>query len=206
MTNIIKKVDFVFTVLEKYNDSDFEKISKFISRLFKFENIGKIFIYTTNGNNFNLDNVIINVFERHDTGDALLSILRNRSISNDFILCTELNDFTDEVLTYIMNNPNTIPLIYKENPKHTIKLDEFNRIQSIGFSVLDGFGYEDIGLFRMNKITTLTLVQAYHLEFYNKESNIYMTSNSKGFNILDLFNHTNWGLFTFDIFNIGEES
>jgi len=102
----------------------------------------------------------------------------------------------------MLNNPNTIPLLHKENPEPYIKLDEFNRIKSVNFEKLEGFGYEYLGILRMNKNMALTLVQAYHLEFFNKESNMYITSNDKGFDILDLFNRTNWGLFTFDIFDM----
>lgn len=205
MLNKTKKVDFVFIILEKYNDTEIEKLKFFINKLFKFENIGKIYIYTTNINDFQIDDVTINIFDRHDTGDSLLSILRNRYISNDFILCTTNNyNFNDDVLVYMLNNPNTIPLIHKENPQPNIKLDEFNRIETVDFERFQGFGYETLGILRMNKTATFTLVQAYHLEFFNKSTNMYVTSNLPGFDILDLFNHTNWGLFTFDIFNIGE--
>jgi len=203
MSNETKKIDFVFIILKKYNDSEIEELQNFINRIFKFDNINKIYIYTTNINNFKINNININIFERYNTGDSLLSILRNRYISNDFILCTSKDyQYSDDVLLYMLNNPNTIPLLHKENPEPYIKLDEFNRIKSVNFEKLEGFGYEYLGILRMNKNMALTLVQAYHLEFFNKESNMYITSNDKGFDILDLFNRTNWGLFTFDIFDM----
>lgn len=203
MLNETKKIDFVFIILKKYNDAEIEELQNFINKLFKFDNINKIYIYTTSINDFKIDNININIFERYDTGDSLLSVLRNRYISNDFILCTSTDyHYSDEVLLYMLNNPNTIPLVHKENPEPYIKLDEFNRIESVNFKKLEGFGYEYLGILRMNKSMALTLVQAYHLEFFNKESNTYITSDDKGFDILDLFNRTNWGLFTFDIFNM----
>ena len=203
MSNEIKKIDFVFLVLEECTGDDIAILNNNINKLFNIANIGNIHIYTNiKENKFQMDSVILHTFERYDTGDALLSVLRNRNIPDDFVLCTKISEYADEVLSYIMDNSNTLLLVHKENPRPVIKLDEFNRVQSVGFESVEGFGYESFGIFRMNKKIVHVLVQTYHLEFYNSETQKYVTHETPGFDILDLFNHTNWGLFTFDIYNI----
>lgn len=201
MSETNKKVDFVFVLFDEESDQSFLDL---LSRILSQKNIGNIHVYSVNPGIHINDGIKVNKYplKRKNTGDSLLSILRNRNISDDFILCTKVHNFSDEVLDYIFNNPNSFPLIYKEFPNPNIKLDEFNRVETVEFKESEGFGYESLDMFRMSRSNTLILVQSYHVGFYNKELDKYVTSESEGFDILDLFNHTNWGLFAFDIFNI----
>lgn len=202
MSNKTKNIDFVFVILDEYKDEDVKILNILINKLLKYDNLGKIYICTSNEIKVPINTCILHKLKSYQTGDSLLSILRNRNITNDFILCTKLYNYTNETLDYIMSNPNTLLLMHKENPNPNIKLDEFNRVKSVDFSSYDNFGYESLGIFRINKNMTLTLTIAYHVSFFDENTKTYITSKSRGFDILDLFNHTNWGLFTFDVFNI----
>lgn len=206
MSKNINKIDVVIIILKEYDEDEKTSLLSLISNFSKFKNFGNIYVYSKIENldflkNCNID-IRLNELRRHNTGDALLSILRNKRISNDFILSINANDYNLDVLEYMFKNPNSFAVKHVEFPNPYIKLDEFNRIESVEFKEYNGFGYESLGLLRLNLSKLLTLVHAYHLEFWNEEDEIYLTSNEKGFNILDLFNHTNWGIFAFDIFNI----